>query len=236
MQHARNQLAALVAATLLGAAPAGAAEKSIGLTSFDRIVLTGDFLVEVVTKAPLRAVVSGSPDALDRVEVRSNGGILTISDRRFASARQRGEGAGRVVVRIQASRLRGATVAGTGALIIDRLSGARVELVLRGPGALTVGNVTADRLALSVVGNGKVTLAGVVKSAEAAVTGAGVVEGGALAVTDLIVNSEGAGDQRYLANRTAQGTLRGIGRLQIDGKAKCSIRNFGSGTLVCGQP
>ena len=236
MGQLRSAMAALVAIVLLGGAPARAAEKSIGLTSFERIVLTGDFAVEVVTAAPLRAVVSGSPDALDRAELRSNAGILTISDRRFGSVRQRGEGAGRVTIRIQAARLRSATVAGAGSLTIDRLSGARVELVLRGPGALAVGNIAADRLALSLVGNGKVTLAGAVKSAEAAVTGAGVVDASALAVTDLVVNSEGAGDQRWRANRTAQGTLRGIGRLQIDGKAKCTIRNIGSGTLVCGQP
>ena len=226
----------LFAAVSLAGMPAQAAEKSIGLTSFETIVLSGDFAVEVVNKAPLRAVISGSAEALDRVELRSAGGVLTISDKRFGSNRARGQGAGAVTIRINAAKLRSASVSGAGSLTIDRLTGAKVELALRGPGALTVGSITADRMILSAVGNGKITLAGTVKSAETMVSGAGVVDASKLLVTDLIATGEGAADQRYQASRTAQVTLRGIGRIEVDGKAKCTARNLGTGTLICGQP
>lgn len=225
----------LVAANVAGV-PAQAAEKSIGLTSFETIVLNGDFAVEVVNKAPLRAVVTGSAEALDRVELRSAGGILTISDKRFGSNRARGQGAGAAVIRINAAKLRSASVTGAGSLTIDRLTGTRVELAVRGPGALSVGAITADRLVLSAVGNGKIILAGTAKNAETMVSGAGVVDASQLRVTDLIATGEGAADQRYQATRTAQVTLRGIGRLEVLGKAKCTPRNLGTGTLICGQP
>jgi hypothetical protein len=225
----------LVAALLGGAAPAAAAEKRIGLTSFDRIVLNGDFVVEVVTRSPLGAVVSGSSEGLDRVEIVNSGGVLTISDRRFASNRQRGPGAGAVTIRINAASLRGASVAGAGSLTIDRIRGARADLSLRGPGTLMVGAVTADRLTLAMTGNGRVQLAGTAKSTEAQVSGAGVVDAAALAATDLNVSGEGTADQRYQASRTAALTLRGQGRLIVSGKAKCTIRNLGSGTVQCGE-
>jgi Putative auto-transporter adhesin, head GIN domain len=226
----------LTVAAVLLAMPAQGAEKSIGLTSFETIVLNGDFAVEVVNAAPLRAVISGAPDAIDRVELRSAGGVLTITDKRFGSNRTRGQGAGAVVIRISAAKLRSASVTGAGSLAIDRLTGAKVELAVRGPGALSVAAITADRLTLSSIGNGKITLAGTVKSAEAMVSGAGVVDAAKLRVTDLIATGEGAADQRFQATRTAQVTLRGIGRIEVDGTAKCTPRNLGTGTLICGQP
>lgn len=226
----------MLGAALLGSAPAAAAEKSIGLTNFDRIELSGDFVVEVVTKSPLRAVVTGSTDALDRVDIRSSGGLLTISDRRFASDRQRGQGAGAVTIRVNAARVRSVSVAGAGSLTIDRLSAAKVQLGLRGPGSLNVGTITADRLIVGMTGNGKMTIGGTAKSAQTQVMGAGVVDAGQLTVTDLIVNGEGAADQSYRATRTAQITQRGIGRVVVAGKAKCSITNLSSGTVRCNQP
>lgn len=235
MRQWRNELALLLAGVLLNSVPTHAAEKSIGLTSFETIVVSGDFVVEVVTASPLRAVVSGTANALDRVEVRSSGGVLTISDKRYGSNRERGAAIGPVKIRVNAARLRAATITGAGSLSIDRLTGAKVDLALRGPGALSVRDIAADRLSLVVVGSGQVTLAGTAKSGDANVTGAAVVDASALAVTDLTVNALGTGDQVFQASRTAQGQLRGIGRLQISGKAKCTVRNLGSGTLACGQ-
>lgn len=224
------------AAALAVGGPAGAASKSFGLTSYERIVLNADFAVEVVTRSPLQAVASGSPTALDRVDVRSADGVLTINDRRYASNRDRGNSAGPITIRINAARVRAILVTGAGSLSIDRLVGAQVDVGLRGPGSVTVGNISADRLALSMTGNGKMTLAGVVKAADASVSGAGVLDADKLTITDLVANGEGAADQRYRATRTARVTQRGVGRITIAGRAKCTIANPGIGTVECNQP
>lgn len=223
-----------VMATLLSA-PATAAEKRFGLTSFDRIVVNGDYVVEVVTRAPLAAVATGSSDALDRLELRSEGGTLTISDRQYGSNRLRGRNSGAVTIRINAATLRSATISGAGSLTIDRMRSARVDLNLYGPGSLIVTSITADRMMLSSVGNGVVRLAGTAKNATATVSGAGVVDAEALVVTDLIADGEGAGDQRFHATRTANVLLRGMGRMVVTGTAKCTARNLSSGTLTCGK-
>ncbi|MBA4748438.1 MAG: DUF2807 domain-containing protein [Sphingopyxis sp.] len=227
---------ALVAAAALSAVgSAAAAEKRFGLTSFERIVVTGDFVVEVVTKSPVSAVASGSVDALDRLEIKSANGTLTISDRRFGSDRTRGADAGPVTIRINAARLNSAAIVGAGSLTIDRLVAADVALTLRGPGSLTVANIAADRLTLAVTGNGRVQLTGRAKTAETRVTGAGLVDADALAVTDLTANAEGAGDQRYNAVRTASVTARGVGSVTVAGKPACTVRNLGAGKVSCGQ-
>lgn len=223
------------ASLMLGSTPAAAAEKRFGLTSFERIVVNGDFVVEVVTKSPVSAVASGVPDAIDRLELKSANGTLTISDRRFGSDRTRGAGAGRVTIRINAARLNSAAMVGAGSLTIDRLIAADVALTLRGPGSLTVANITADRLTLAATGTGRVQLAGRAKTAEMRVAGAGLVDASALTVTDLTANAEGAGDQRYSAVRTASVTARGVGTVSVAGTPACTVRNLGAGNVSCGQ-
>lgn len=229
-------LALALASLLLGSPPAVAGEKRYGLTSFERIVLNGDFIVEVTTRGPVSAVANGSLDALDRLELVSANGTLTISDRRFSSNRARGASAGAVTIRINAARLTSATVVGAGSLTIDKLAGANVALNLRGPGSLAVKDISADRLTLAMVGSGKVVLSGRAKAAETRVAGAGLVDATGLAVTDLNANAEGAGDQRYRAVRTAMVTARGVGTVSVAGKPACTVRNLGSGSVTCGQP
>jgi hypothetical protein len=226
----------LVSIALVGPSPAAAAEKRFGLTSFERIVVTGNFAVIVVTRSPVSAVATGSPAALDRTELVSADGTLTISDRPFASNRERGTNAGPVTIRINAARLHSATVVGVGSLTIDTLAGPTVALNLRGPGSLTVGNIAADRLTLALAGNGQMTLAGRTKMALARVAGAGLVNAKDLIVTDLTAIAEGAGEQRYTASRTASITARGAGSVSVAGKPACTVRNQGTGIVNCGQP
>lgn len=229
-------MALVAAALLLGSGPATAAEKRYGLTSFENIVVNGDFVVEVVTRGPVSAVAKGSVDALDRLEIISANGTLTISDRRYGSNRTRDADAGPVTIRVNTARLSSAAMVGAGSLTVDRLTGAKVALNLRGPGKLSVSEIAADRLTLVVIGTGQVKLAGRAKAADARVSGAGLVDTTALAVTDLVVNAEGAGDQRYSAVRTASVTARGVGTVRVAGKPACTVRNLGAGNVSCGQP
>lgn len=220
---------------MLGASTAAAAEKRFGLTSFERIVVNGDYVVEVVSKSPVSALASGAPDALDRLELKSANGTLTISDRRFGSDRARGSNPGPVTIRVNAARLNSAAMVGAGSLAIDRMVAADVALTLRGPGSLTVANIAADRLTLAATGTGRVQLAGRAKTADMRVAGAGLVDASALTVTDLTANAEGAGDQRYSAVRTASVTARGVGTVSVAGTPACTVRNLGAGNVSCGQ-
>lgn len=225
-------LAGLV--TVLLSAPATAAEKNFGLTSFDAIVLNGDFAVEVVTKSPVSAVATGSASALDAVSIEAADGTLTISQRRFAGDERRSGSGDPVHIRVNAAILRQATVTGAGSLSIDQMQGATVQLGMRGPGRLSVGRLTADRLSAVQIGNGTLLVGGKVKKANFVASGTGVIAADGLAATDLIVDSEGGGDQRFNALGTATITARGLGRTVVSGKAACTIRNAGSGSVLCG--
>lgn len=229
-----HRYAAIAAAFALGAAPASAAEKRYGLTSFETIEVDADVAVVVTARAPVSAVATGTQDALDRLSVEAQDGKLVIKMRRYAGDDQRARGDRPVTVRVNAANLRGAIVAGAGSLEIDTLRGDRVDVGLRGPGRLVVGKIDADRLSVAMIGNGTMTLGGTAKRGEILLSGAGAVDAGALAIDNLTSDSEGAGDHRFRAVKSATITARGVGKTVVLGRPTCTVRNVGSGTVECG--
>lgn len=228
----RAAMLAVAIIPALGAAPAGAAEKRFGVSTFDAIVVDADYEVVVVNKAPVQAVASGSAEALDRVSVELRGRTLVISDRRYGSNRDRGP-AGAVTVRVQALGLRSATLSGAGSLSIDQLGGAKADIALRGPGQISVARVTADRLSAAQIGNGTLRLGGSAKTAATLASGAGAVDASALTVQDLSIDAEGAGQHQLRAMRSARIVARGTGRIDVAGTKNCTITNAGTGRVTC---
>ncbi|WP_257548019.1 head GIN domain-containing protein [Sphingopyxis sp. DBS4] len=229
-----SRLAAVAAAALLLSGAATAAEKRYGLTSFETIEIGTDVDVEVVTRAPVSAVATGSTDALDRLTLETRDGRLVIGEKKYAGDENRRTPPGPVMIRINAANLRAATLAGAGSLRIDRLKGARVTIGLRGPGRVSVDAIDADRLSVAMIGNGTMTLAGKAKQGQMTLSGAGVVDAGRLSVDDLVSDSEGAGDHILNAVKTAAVTTRGVGKTVVLGRPACTVRNLGSGTVSCG--
>ena len=229
-----QRLAAIAAAALLLTGSASAAEKRYGLTSFEAIEVNVDVNVEVVARAPVRAIATGSPDALDRLTLETRDGRLVIGEKKYAGDESRRSQPGPVTVRVNAANLKSATLAGSGSLRIDRMKGARVTIALRGPGQLFVGDIAADRLNVAMIGNGTMTLAGKAKQGQMMLSGAGAVDAGKLVVDDLISDSEGAGDHIFNAVRTAAITARGVGKAVVLGRPACTVRNLGSGSVTCG--
>ena len=226
--------AALAATALFLCGPASAAEKRFGLSSFETIEVNADVMVEVVNRAPVSAVATGPQDSLDRLSIEARDGKLLISERQFAGDEKRRAPRGPVTVRVNAANLRSATLGGAGSLQVDALKGQRAMVGLRGPGRLTVGRITADRLSVAMLGNGTMTLGGAAKQAQMTLSGAGMVDAGALAVDELISDSEGAGDHILRAIKSAAITARGIGKTVVLGRPVCTVRNVGSGSVTCG--
>jgi hypothetical protein len=227
--------AAVAAAALFAVSSATAAEKRFGLTSFEAIEVSADYAIEVTTRAPVGAVATGPSDALDRLSLETRDGRLVIGERKFAGDENRRAPRGAVTIRINAANLRSATMGGAGSLKIDRLKGTRVVVGLRGPGTLTVDRVETDRLSVTMIGNGTMTLGGTAKQAQMTVSGAGMFDAGALNVGELTFDSEGAGEHRLNAVKSAAITARGVGKTVVLGKPTCTVRNIGSGSVQCGN-
>lgn len=221
-----------LAPSVNAAAPAAASERRFMLTEFDRIRLSGPFVVEVTTNGPPGAVVRGDGRAIDRVNLRVDGGMLVIAPSTMGWDGWRDAREGQLVIRVSSRKLSGARVFGGGRLTVDRLTGQRIDLGLSGAGRIEIGEVAGDQLAGTLTGSGVMVLnGGSVRSARFVTQGAGSIDASGMNASDLSVQSQSAGDSSFTASLTANVSARGTGAVRVAGKAVCRLS--GPGPMSC---
>ena len=109
---------------------------------------------------------------------------------------------------------------------------------MTGPGRLESAAIDVDRLSVSLTGPGSATLAGAASTFDVRVTGAGSLDARELMSDNLTLVSEGAANSLLNARRTAELVTRGIGRVEVFGKAPCTVKGKGVGSVTCehGKP
>lgn len=228
------RLALIAISTALFASPALADQRRIGLTSFDRIDISGDVTVEIRNDYRIGATVIGSRDALDSLEVQVTNRTLQIRQLAMGRFGPRPANAGPVVIRVSAQNLRIVFLQGAGTATIYGLRGAETQLFLNGAGSLTVTDVATDNLILRSTGNGLITLTGRARSVTASINGGSTVIAAALASEALRVTAVGSGTSSFAASRTAELSISGSGGVTVDGRPACTVRNLSSGNVRCG--
>src|SRR4051795_2583641 len=73
----RTRLPLLIALAAV-AAPADAATRNFGISSFEKVRVDGPFKVTLTTGVPPFARATGSPDALDRVSIDVRGNTIVV--------------------------------------------------------------------------------------------------------------------------------------------------------------
>lgn len=221
---------------LLAAAPAGAAERRVGLSGFDRLRVTGPFEVTVLPGSP-SATVSGNPDAVERTEVRVDGTVLTL--RMAGGWGERGQargqaGGGPVTVTLRTPRLSAAAVFAGTRLAVRRMAGERVELSISGAGSVAVDEAVADQLVSTVIGAGQLKVAGRARRVRLLTNGPGSTDASGLLADELSVRLEGPGETLAAARYAAELVNTGVGRVAVTGTAKCRVSAPGGGPVTCG--
>ncbi len=228
-----TRIIALLAAALL-ATPAAAAERSYPVSDFDSIRVEGPFEVTLATGQPSHVRASGSADALDRISVEVEGRTLRIRANASAWGGTPGQSPGPVRIDVSTQDLARAALLGSGSLAIDKARGLRVDLALGGNGRLSVGAIDADNLVVDLLGSGQITVAGHAKQVHAAVKGSGDVMASRLAVDDLQLTAETAGNIIVGSARSAKIIATGLGDVTVGGMPACTVDNKGAGRVRCG--
>ena len=229
---ARIMFAAFVA---LSAAPAAAAERRYTLTDFDGIQVDGPFQVALTTGRASSAMASGSNAAIDRVLIAVQGRTLQVRANRSAWGGYPGEGAGPVRILLSTHALRGASLAGSGRLSIDKVRAMRFDASVSGSGRIDVGALEADSLVVALLGSGKISVGGKAKSLRATIDGAGDFDAEALSVEDAQINANTSGSIAVAVRRAATVTSSGQGDTRIVGSPACTVKASGSGQILCGK-
>ena len=218
-------------ATLVAAAPAGAADRTYSVTNFEQIRLQGPYKVRLVTGVAPYARASGSTQALDGIAIEVNSQILTVRRNPSVSSAYPGQPAGPVEIEIGGHDLRSASIIGAGSLDISAVRGLSFSLTVEGAGAAKVDNIDVDQFKLWVGGTGSASLSGSAKSATFLVRGMSALDASGLAVKDAVIGSEGPSIVRANVGNAAKVTARGASQVMLEGAPACTVTAVGSATV-----
>ncbi len=222
---------ALIALSL--PSPRQSHDRTVMLTSFDRVRVEGPFDVTLTTGKGAGGVLSGDTRAIDGVSIRVEGRTLVVSAGANGWGGYPGDAKGQVKVKVTTPMLRAAAVAGGGQLRIDHVRAQTVDLSVAGAGALSVARLETDQLNATMNGTGALTLGGTAGRARFLNSGTGSIDAGKLVARDLTVMSQGMGSGAFNARYTADISAMGLGSIIVSGSPKCTVR--GPGPVACGD-
>jgi len=208
-------------------------DRKFAVGAFDRISVSGPYDVTVKTGDGAAVSARGGQAILDETEVVVENGELHIRPRqRNGMSWNRGSD-GQVKMTVTASAIRGAAVAGSGGLDIDRVAGGDFMASVAGSGDLAVGSIEANSAEFEIAGSGGVRAGGKVAKVAVSIAGSGDVDLSGLTATDASVSIAGSGNVRTRATGTAAISMLGSGDVVVTGGAKCEVSKQGSGDVRC---
>ena len=208
--------------------------RNYSVGAFDQIEVAGPYEVEVATGSGPSVRATGAEQSIERMVVEVEGSTLKIHPRKRKGFTIGWSKDRKVVLQVTVPSLRGAEVAGSGDIRIDKVSGDHFEGGIAGSGGLRLGQVQVNSLSLGIAGSGGANLGqGRAKRVEYEIAGSGDIDGGALAAEQASVSIAGSGKVVANASGTADVDIAGSGDVRVTGGAKCNVSKAGSGDVRC---
>jgi hypothetical protein len=231
---------ALAVAAAASAYPKGAHDNPLddGTPIAAAWTATGDFqslgalgpdAVRFTTGERWRVRAEGDPHTLERLR-------FVVEDGRLLVGRRSGDDAKlpAATIFVTAPGIRSATLAGSGEVAVDRLTGEAVSATVAGSGDLSVGAVSSRSLKGSVAGAGDLIVRGRSEDANLVIAGSGRFDGSAFSAERASATIAGSGGMTFRSDGTVKATITGSGSVIVSGRATCSQTRVGSGSLRCG--
>ena len=227
--------AAVMAIGTLCASPAAADTKRFGITSYDRIEVIGDMVVDITPSHLISAVAEGNRADLDVLDIAVRNRVLVIRNALEGPYGQRPRLVRPVRIRLTAQNLSAVSINGGAQVTVSGLRTDHTSLAVNGVGRINATGVTGRAIDLSLNGAGEITVTGRVTTASSNVAGAGQIDASALLARDLEVRAAGGGHSRYAASTTATVFASGAANVTVTGDPRCTVNNLGAGTIACGN-
>ena len=160
-----------LAAALLAATPALAAELNVPVSGFDRIALGGSPDVTVTTGRAVSVHASGDQKALDRLDIRVEGGVLKVGNKPGSWDWAKWGSLGKVRIAVTVPMVRGLDLGGSGTISVDRVRVPAFSADIGGSGNISIAALDTQSAKFSVAGSGNVDAAGRCGSASIEVAG-----------------------------------------------------------------
>jgi len=213
------------------AAPAGAATRNFGITSFTKVRVDGPFSVTLKTGVAPFARASGSAAALDRVSINVEGDTLVVHSNVSSWGGYPGQDSGPVQVEVGTHDLSAAWLNGAGTLSIDRVKGLKFGLSVQGSGAGEIGNADVDQLDINVMGTAAARLAGRAGKVTAVIRGISTLDASSLASKDASLGAQGAATISANVSDSVTVDANGPATVRLTGGPACTLRVSGSANV-----
>jgi len=197
------------------------------LAGFSRLIVNGPIDVRVRAADEDRVSVHADDNIAPLIEASVVGGALVLGVRAGASYRTRSS----VEVRVQARKLEGVVLRGSGDVRVDRVDADVFEATLQGSGDIVVESLRATAVAVSLAGNGDVRIKGTAGSVGAVIDGSGDVHCADLPAAQVAVRIRGSGDVRVHATEELKVDIDGSGDVHYRGAPKITRSIRGSGSV-----
>ena len=205
--------------------------RSYQVGAFDKIAVAGPYEVKVVTGGQPGVSAKGGENLLAETDVVVEGDTLKIMPKKRKGFRW-GWSDGKAVFTVNATALRGAAIAGSGGIAVDKVAG-DFDGDVAGSGALNLASVAGGKIKLAIAGSGDVSAAGKADSVDLSIAGSGDINAGGLAAQTADVSIAGSGTITANASGTADVSIMGSGDVELTGGAKCNVSKHGSGHVRC---
>ena len=199
--------------------------------AFEKIAVAGPYEVNVVTGGQPGVSAKGGKNLLDETDVVVEDGTLKIIPKKHKGIRWTWSN-GKAVFTVNASALRGAAIAGSGGINVDKVAG-DFDGDVAGSGDLRLASVAGGKIKLAIAGSGDVSAAGKADSVDLSIAGSGDINAGGLASQTADVSIAGSGNITANASATADVSIMGSGDVEVTGGAKCTVSKHGSGNVRC---
>lgn len=202
------------------------------VAAFDRISVAGPYDVKVATGGRGGISASGNQKLLDETDVVVEGGVLKIMPKKKKGMRWGWSSHGNATFTVNAAALKGASIAGSGGITVDKVAG-DFDGDVAGSGDLRLASVSGGKVKLAIAGSGDVQAAGKADSVDIEIAGSGGIDAKGLATRTASVSIAGSGSVSAQASQTANVSIVGSGDVDVTGGAKCTVEKAGSGDVRC---
>jgi Protein of unknown function (DUF2807). len=208
--------------------------RSYQVGGFQKIEVAGPYDVQVRTGANPSVSARGSQKLIEHTVVEVEGDKLIIRPEHQGGWFHIGWGThGKASFVVTVPNLNGATIAGSGDVHVDRVSGPQFDGSVAGSGGIEIAQLDVQTLKLAVAGSGGVKGSGKAQSADYDIAGSGDVEAAAIQTQQLKVSIAGSGGVRAHSSGNADVSIMGSGDVDVSGGAKCKVSKMGSGNVRC---
>jgi hypothetical protein len=225
----------LIAVAFAWSQPALADTRSFGITSYDRVEVNGDMIVEIVPDHRITAVAEGSRAALETLSIDVNGDrtlvIRQVAEGAFGP-RTRGN-TGPIRIRLTSQNLAGVVLRGAGEVRAGQLRGRNIVVQNDGAGRVQAAIADGDAVRLANFGSGSIIVTGRARALNVNVEGAGGIDASGMTALFLTLRAVGTGASRFTASEQATVRVGGAPTIDVSGRARCTVDNSGAGTVRC---